>query len=61
MWFERMTRGRLMKLASIATMGMAFQVAGCNASLEALLPTFVSSFVGLALSSFVNGIFGVGF
>ena len=61
MWFERMVRGRMMKLASIATMGMLLQVGGCNLSLDTLLPTFVSTFVGLGLSSVVSNVFGVGF
>ena len=61
MWFERMARGRMMKFASIATMGMVLQVGGCNLGLDALLPTFISSFVGLGLSALVNGFFGVGF
>lgn len=61
MWFDRMTRGRMLKLASISTMGMLMQVGGCNLGLDALLPTFVSSFVGLALSSVVNSVLGVGF
>lgn len=61
MWFERIARGRMMKLASVATMGMLLQVGGCNLSLDTLLPTFISSFVGLGLSTVVNGIFGVGF
>ena len=59
MWFERMARGRMMKLASIATMGMVLQVGGC--SLDTLLPTFISSFVGLGLPSVVSSVFGVGF
>ena len=50
-----------MKLASISTMGILLQVGGCNLSLDTLLPTFVSSFVGLALSTVVNNLFGVGF
>ena len=54
-----MARGRMLKLASIATMGMVLQVGGC--SLDTLLPTFISSFVGLGLSSLVSGVFGVGF
>jgi len=61
MWCERMARGRWWKLASISTMGMLLQVGGCNLSFDTLLPTFVSSFVGLGLSTFVNNLFGVGF
>lgn len=61
MWIERLARGRMLKLASIATMGMLLQVGGCNLSLDTLLPTFVSSFVSLGLSTAVNNLFGVGF
>lgn len=49
----------MLKLASIATMGTVLQIGGC--SLDTLLPTFISSFVGLGLSSLVSGVFGVGF
>ena len=61
MWCERMARGRWLKLASMATMGALLQVGGCNLSLDTLLPKFVSSFVSLGLTSFVNSVFGVGF
>ena len=54
---KKMTSARILKLGSIASVGMLFQAGGC--AIDELLPTLINTAVGLAINSFVGNFLGV--
>jgi len=51
--------GRLTKVAALLGTGVLFQAGGCGVGTETLVTTFLQAFLGLLVSSAVNGFFNV--
>lgn len=58
---RKLTSTRLLKLGSIATMGMLFQTAGCAPDLQGLANTFTDLFASFLISTVVGNLFGTSF
>ena len=57
---NRFVSTRLLKLGSIATLGMLLQTGGCALNPADLLGSLITTAVNLTISSFVTSAFGVG-
>ena len=51
---------RLMRMGSIATLGMLFQSGGCAINPADLLGSLITTAVNLTINSFVTSAFGLG-
>ena len=51
---------RLLKLSSMAALGMLFQAGGCALDPQALAASFVNTFSTILIGNFVSNFFGVG-
>ncbi len=56
----QMNVNRFLKLGSLASLGMMFQLGGCTTDPSALIQGFGGTFAAILINQFVGNLFGIG-